>query len=190
MAKLGWLCLAACVLAGCSRPAAAPPAKETAPAVRITQFYATLPKLARGEKELLCYGVENAKNVWLSPPKRELSAALSRCIDVDPAETTTYTLTAEGPGGTVSQDVTVTLGAAKAKIIEVRISALDVKAGQPISICYKVANAKSVQIEPRTTPSSSPNCGIDNPKRTTTYTVTAIGAGGDQDQEHVTVKVH
>jgi hypothetical protein len=192
VATRAWVCVTAVVLAGCSRPPAAPPpSQETTAPARITQFYATLPQLARGEKELLCYGVENAKTVWLSPPRRELSAALSRCVDVDPTGTTTYTLTAEGPGGSVSKQVTVTLGAAKAKIIEVRVSALDVKAGNPVSICYKVANAKSVHIEPRTSPSStSPNCGIDNPKRTTTYTVTAVGAGGDQDQEHVTVKVH
>jgi hypothetical protein len=186
-----WLCAVACLATACSRPAAQPPPRQEAAPVRITEFYATLPQLARGEKELLCYGVENAKAVWLSPPRRELSAALSRCIDVDPAETTTYTLTAEGESGSTSRQVTVTLGPAKAKIIEVRVSSLDVKLGNPVSICYKVANAKSVRIEPHTAPSAnSPNCGIDNPKRTTTYTVTATGAGGDQDHERVTVKVH
>src|SRR4051812_578403 len=99
-------------LAGCSRPAPRPEPKAAAP-VRITQFYATAPRLARGEKGLLCYGVGNAKTVWLSPPRRELSAALSRCVDIDPAENTTYTLTAEGDGGNVHQDLTVTLGPAK-----------------------------------------------------------------------------
>jgi hypothetical protein len=190
VAQYRWAWFALGVVTSCSRPAPQPPPQAAAP-VRITQFYATLPQLARGEKELLCYGVENAKTVWLSPPRRELSAALSRCVDVEPAETTTYTLTAEGPSGTVSQQVTVTLGAAKAKIIEVRVSSLEVKAGNPVSICYKVANAKSVRIEPRIPPSAnSPGCGVDNPKRTTTYTVTATGASGDQDQERVTVKVH
>ena len=87
--------------------------------------------MARGEKGLVCYGVENAKTVWLSPPRRELSAALSRCVDVEPAETTTYTLTAEGDGGSVKQDVTVTLGAAKAKIIEVRVSSLERQSRRP-----------------------------------------------------------
>jgi len=189
VAKLIWAWLAVFAVS-CSRPAPPPPARETA-SVRITQFYATLPQLARGEKELLCYGVENAKSVWLSPPRQELSAALSRCVEVEPAETTTYTLTAEGASGKVAQQVTITLGAAKAKIIEVRVSSLDVKAGSPVSICYKVANAKSVRIEPRIPPSAnSANCGVDNPKRTTTYTVTATGASGDQDQERVTVKVH
>ncbi len=189
MAIRPWVGLAFCALAACSRPAAPPPAKTAPP--RITQFYATLPELPRGEKELLCYGVENAGTVWLEPPKRELSAALSRCVEVEPAQTTTYTLTAEGPQGRASQQVTVTLGPPKVKIIEVRVSSLDIKRGDPVSLCYVVANAKSVRIEPHTAPSQkSPSCGVDNPQRTTTYTVTAFGAAGDQDQERVTVKVH
>jgi hypothetical protein len=180
-----------CALSACSRPAPPPRAEQAAP-VKITQFYATTPQLPRGEKELLCYGVENAKTVWLSPPRRELSAALSRCVDVDPTETTTYTLTAEGEGGSsVKQEVTVTLGAAKVKIVEVQVSSLDVKHGDPISICYKVANAKSVRIEPAAgVPGAKPTCAVYHPDQTTTYTVTAHGAAGDQDQERVTVKVH
>ena len=46
---------------------------------------------ARGEKALVCYGVENARTVWLSPPRQELSAALSRCVEVSPEADTTYT---------------------------------------------------------------------------------------------------
>src|SRR4051794_3795654 len=160
-------------LAGCSRPAPRPEPKAAAP-VRITQFYATAPRLGKGEKGLLCYGVENAKTVWLSPPRRELSAALTRCVEIEPAATTTYTLTAEGAGGNVSQDVTVSLGPAKVHIVEVQVSSLEVKKGDPVSICYKVSNAKSVRIEGLTAPSSGmPNCAVDSPKRTTTYTVRA-----------------
>ena len=91
--------------AGCSRAQkpAAPSAKtaeeRARDLVRINQFYATIATLHPGEKELLCYGVENARAVWLSPPRRELSAAYSRCVEVTPAATTTYTLTAEGSDG-------------------------------------------------------------------------------------------
>jgi hypothetical protein len=185
---------AACLLAACSRPSPAPaPKSESLPAT-ITQFYASPPAIGRGEKTLLCYGVQNAKAVKLAPGNQTLSTALSRCIDVTPSETTTYTLTAEGDGPAAKQDVTVTVGAAKppgVKIVEVRVSTLDLKRGEALSICYKVSNAKSVHIEPSVPPSDvNPNCGIAHPDRTTTYTVTAVGASGDQDQERVTVKVH
>lgn len=185
--------IAALALTACSRPT--PPAAEPAKAPqstppRITQFYSTTPQLSRGEKGMVCYGVENAKSVWLTPPRQELSAALSRCVEVAPGETTTYTLTAEGAGGRTTKDLTVTVGAAKPRIIEVRVSALEVKRGTPVSICYKVENAASVRIEPALPPmQSNPNCGVANPDRTTTYTVTALGAGGARDQERVTVKV-
>jgi hypothetical protein len=186
------LLAAACLLSGCSRDPAPTPAAKTAP-VRITQFYASPAEVPRGEKTLLCYGVENAKAVWLAPPRRELSAALSRCVDVEPEATTTYTLTADGEGGPARQDVTVTIGKpaqARAKIIEVRVTSLSIKKGDVAGICYKVSNAKQVRIEPPTTPSEKdPNCGVVRPDRTTTYTVTATGAGGDRDQERVTIQV-
>jgi hypothetical protein len=185
----------ACLSAACSRAPESPATATTAAAPpKITQFYASPAEVPRGEKTLLCYGVENAKTVWLSPPRREVSAALSRCIDVEPAAATTYTLTAEGDGGSAKQDVTVTIGAAKpgsVKIKEVRVTSLSIKKGEAVSICYAVSNAASVRIEPATTPSGrDPHCGIAHPDRTTTYTVTATGAGGDRDQERVTVQVH
>jgi hypothetical protein len=181
--------LAACALGACSR-APVKPAPSVADGVRIINFYATAPQLARGEKELLCYGVENAKTVWLEPPRQELSAALSRCVEVEPRETTTYTLTAHDAGGKrATQQVTVTLGAAKAKIIEVKVSSLEIAKGDPVSICWKAQNAK-VKVAPLIAPQSAmPNCVVDAPKKTTTYTVTATGVGGDEDQEKVTVRV-
>jgi hypothetical protein len=183
---------ASCALCGCSRQPNPPVEKNLSatPPVRITQFYAANPQLSHGEKGLLCYGVENVKSVWLTPPRRELSVALSRCIDIEPAQTTTYTLTAEGDTGTAKQDVTVTIGPAKAHIVEVRVSSLDVKRGDPVSICYKAQNARNVRVEPALSPSQTPNCGIAHPAATTTYTVTATGPAGDQDHERVTVKVH
>jgi hypothetical protein len=74
--------------AGCSsaeKPAAPPPAK-TAEArapdpVRITQFYATAPTVHPREKALLCYGVEDARAVWLSPPRRYLGDVFHRVAD-------------------------------------------------------------------------------------------------------------
>jgi hypothetical protein len=181
---------AALVLAACSRPT--PPAPTVSnPPPRITQFYTTAPQLARGEKAMVCYGVENAKTVWLEPPRRELSAALARCVEIEPSGTTTYKLTAEGAGGSATKELTVTLGPPKPHIVEVRVSALDVARGTPVSVCYKVEHATSVKIEPplqRT--DTNPNCGVATPQRTTTYTVTALGAGGARDEEHVTVRVH
>ena len=130
-----------------SKAAASAPAPGEA--ARITQLYTTSAQVARGEKALVCYGVENAKTVWMEPPRQELSAALSRCVEVFPTADTTYKLTAEGPDGKqVTRELKVAVGAPRAKIVNVNVSALEVKAGELVSICYTVEHAKAVTIEP------------------------------------------
>jgi hypothetical protein len=187
----GRVAFACLLLTGCSSRPKTSKAPEAVPP-RITQFYATLPKLPKGEKELLCYGVENAKIVWLSPPRQELSAALSRCVEVTPKEDTTYTLTAEGDSGkTATLDVTVAMGGPRVHIIDVTVSSLHPKAGDQVSLCYRVQNAKAMRIEPVgfTAAGDSHGCTIVQPKATTTYTVIATGVDGDRDEQPVTIQV-
>ena len=185
--------LTAVALAGCSTPSnpkASSSAKAEA-ATRITQLYTTTPEVPRGEKGTVCYGVENAKKVWLSPPRRELTASLTRCVEVEPSGKTTYTLTAEGADGkTVSQELTLGAGAARVHIVNVDISAAEVPAGGLVRICYTADNAAAVTIEPghfRATERYA--CKVDQPQKTTTYVVRATGAGGDTDEEKVMIKV-
>ena len=170
-----------------ARPVTAPPDDA-----RITQFYATAPRVARGEKTLICYGVENASAVWLDPGHKELSAALSRCIEVTPTEDTNYVLSAQSPGGKpVSRELKIATGAARVRIVNVNISALEVKPGDLVSVCYTVENARDVSIEPlkHRRWGGAKGCATDTPRKSTTYTITATGAGGDTDQERVTVRV-
>lgn len=183
-------------LAACSNSANHPAPRKASetpiPPARITQFYATAPKLPAGEKSLLCYGVENAKAVWLSPPRQELSAALSRCVEVTPEATTKYTLTAAGNAGPpATQELTVTVGPARAHIEDVTVSSLWVKRGGAVSICFHARHAAAVNIAPLhfRAPNPAEGCAMDNPRKTTTYVVSASGAEGDRDTEHVTIKV-
>jgi hypothetical protein len=190
-----WITLATAgaVLAACSSPekragvSAAPPE-----GARITQFYSALAEVGRGEKTLLCYGVENAKAVWLEPPRHELSAALARCVEISPAANTTYKLTAQGADGkAVTRELKVKVGAARARIVNVTVSALEVKAGELVSLCYTVENARAVTVDPIgfRGGSEAKGCAKDQPGKSTTYTISAIGPAGDQDQERVTVQV-
>jgi hypothetical protein len=184
--------LAAAVETACSGPPAASKASPKAAEPRITQFYATEPNLAAGEKSLLCYGVENAKTVWLSPPRHELSAALTRCVEEAPTATTSYTLTAEGADGrSAKRELTITVGPARAHIVEVNVSSLKITRGTAVTICYTVENARTVSIDPlRFAAGAQPKgCTTDHPMKTTTYTVVVTGAGGTRDEEKVTVKV-
>jgi hypothetical protein len=76
--------------------------------VRILQFYASVGSLTKGDKALLCYGVENAKAVRISPMLQGVYPSPKRCVEIVPEHTTHYTLLAEGYDGKVAaQSVTL-----------------------------------------------------------------------------------
>ena len=77
------------------------PMGASAGPVRILRFYATVGSLSPGETAQLCYSVENAKVVRISPMQTS-SPSQNRCLDVVPEHTTHYTLLAEGYDGMVA----------------------------------------------------------------------------------------
>ena len=70
--------------------------------VRILRFYATVGVVLNGEPAELCYGVENAKSVRMSPPIAKLFPSSRRCLEVVPEHTTHYTILAEGYDGKIA----------------------------------------------------------------------------------------
>lgn len=77
-------------------------------ALAIQTFYAIPAEIRRGQSVQLCYGVANAKTVTLEPQSNPVWPSYSRCVDVAPAKTTTYTLTiSDASGNTKSQSLTV-----------------------------------------------------------------------------------
>jgi hypothetical protein len=70
--------------------------------VRILQFYASVGAITMGDKASLCYGVENAKSVRISPSVSEVYPSLNHCIEIVPQHTTHYTILAEGFDGRVA----------------------------------------------------------------------------------------
>lgn len=77
-------------------------------ALAIQSFYVSPGIVHRGESAQLCYGVANAKTITLDPPVARVWPSYSRCFDVTPSKTTTYTLTITGPTGD-SQSASVVL---------------------------------------------------------------------------------
>src|SRR5437868_11872895 len=78
------------------------PASTKPGPVRILQFYASVGTLAPGERALLCYGVENAKAVHISPALQGVYPTHRHCLEIVPEHTTHYTLQAVGYDGTVA----------------------------------------------------------------------------------------
>jgi hypothetical protein len=70
--------------------------------VRILQFYASAGSVTPGEKAKLCYGVENARAVRISPAVSEVYPSPSRCLEIVPERTTHYMILAEGFDGAVA----------------------------------------------------------------------------------------
>jgi hypothetical protein len=74
----------------------------------IQNFYASPGEIRRGETVQLCYGVANAKTVKLEPQSSPVWPSYSRCVDVTPTKSTTYTLTiADAAGNTRTQSLDV-----------------------------------------------------------------------------------
>jgi hypothetical protein len=70
--------------------------------VRILQFYASVGSVVMGQKAQLCYGVENAKTVRISPPVSDTYPSSNRCLEINPDRTTHYMILAEGFDGRVA----------------------------------------------------------------------------------------
>ena len=77
------------------------PAGQSGP-VRILRFYASTGILTAGETARICYSVENAKSVRISPMIEEAYPFPNHCLEIEPEHTTHYTLLAEGYDGAVA----------------------------------------------------------------------------------------
>ncbi len=188
--------LAAATSVGCAHSDRATPdanRTKTQDPVRITQFYATKPVLARGEDALLCYGVENATEVRLTPEVESIRPALVRCITISPTKTTTFTLVAQDRSAkTTSQSVTVKVTEPPPRFTDLSISANEVSAGEVIAFCFKAADAVAVRGKPgyfQHGGSPRSDCLMNQPRHTTSYRITITGAGGQTDDATITVRV-
>jgi hypothetical protein len=67
----------------------------------------------------------------------------------------------------------------------------EIRRGQSVQLCYGVANAKSVKLEPQSNPvwPSYSRCVDDTPAKTTTYTLTIADAAGNTKSQSLTVQV-
>jgi peptidoglycan-associated lipoprotein len=114
--KISYLAVGFCFLlfaAACSKkvatlppPPPPPTTKESAPPPPkplISSFTASPSAIERGQSSTLRWSVENATNVTIQPGIGSVQSGGNR--QIYPGSTTTYTLTAKGPGGT-AEDIT------------------------------------------------------------------------------------
>jgi hypothetical protein len=189
------------ILSGCGSSGPPPSDKpaQTAPLPpKIANFYAAPAIIENGQPAQLCYSVESTTKLTLDPPVDRVWPALTRCLEIKPSKTTTYTLTAENSAGTKvtatteAKVVAATVKTAAVKIDNVSAPPGTIQPGQGFQFCVHAANAKDWKLSSGqwfAPPESTGGCVTDHPTKTTVYIVTAIGASGDTDTTRVTATV-
>jgi hypothetical protein len=162
-------------------------------AARIVQFYAREAEIVEGERDLVCYGVENARSVKLDPPVETVVPALVRCFFVEPKWDTSYTLFAEGSDGSRDEATfAIRVRPAPPLFRMMAVSDKAIPAGEVVTVCYGVEHATGVVLHPigwRLPASGSKNCVRFYPKATTDFTLVASGAAGLEARERFRVAV-
>ena len=133
-----------------------------------------------GESATLTWTTELATSCTIEPDLDTLppigAVALNGSIAVSPGRTTTYTLTATGPGGETRRTIPVTYIRPTATIYA-NPEHLDTS-GQSTTLTWVFANADTCMIEPGIGEVQPGESLVVTPQATTTYTITATGPGG------------
>jgi len=158
--------------------------------IRILQFSANPASIQGGQVSTLTWVVENATTVTISPGIGSVDAR-SGSTAVTPNATTTYTLTATGPTGTVNSSVTVVVGAittGNPQIIRFEANPVSIAPGQSSVLSWTTTGASTVTISGVGSVALNGSTTV-TPAATTTYTLTATSADGKSVTAPVTVIV-
>lgn len=144
--------------------------------------------LIAGQSGKLCYGVSGVSWAQIEPGFGRLPLVQNRCFPITPKQSTTYTLTAEGPGGTVQRQASVAVirRVPAPRVVSFKARPERVYPGAEFAradLCYEVTDATDAQIDRDVgrvpLPAAQERCvSIFIPSQTTTYTLTAFGPGG------------
>ena len=148
-------------------------------------FLADPESIHSGESSVLTWTTTNADSVSIDQGIGDVPENGS--VTVSPTETKTYTITATGPGGTVTDNVTVTV--IHPPTVNISANPEIIQVGESFTLTWSSTNADTCAIEP----------GIGNvdlngsmevtPTETITYIITATGPGGTAS-DSVTVTVN
>ena len=157
---------------------------------QINAFTAVPSVITSGQSSQVCWQVTNATSISITGIGSNLSA--NACSAVSPSATTTYTLTATNPSGSVSGNVTVSVG--QLQILSFTATPpWSPVTGSPITLSWTTQGATSVVLVGGNLPAQS-NLNVNgsvtiNQKFDETYTLTAYGPGGQTVSASISVAV-
>ena len=158
-----------------------------AAAVAIDFFIANPSTIQIGQASTLQYKVQNATTVTISSIGTVNPSNGS--LPVSPTVTTTYTLTASNGTSTQTATAVVTVTNPQVQILACTATPMNIMQGESATIVYATVNATSVSVN-NGVGSVQPNGSfVVSPTATTSYVLTAMGAGGSTASCNVTVQV-
>jgi hypothetical protein len=153
---------------------------------QIIRFSAAPQNIVAGQPATLFWVVQNAASVSIDNGIGTVSLGGSQ--DVTPTATTTYTLTATNPAGSVTSQVKINVSPA------VKITSFTATpnpspaAGSPVALACNATGSTTITLNGQATSGTSATQTV-SPQATTTYTCIASGTGGGVDQQSLTVSV-
>ena len=156
--------------------------------VQITSFTASPPNIDAGQTATLSWTVAGATSVSISPGIGNVNPQTGS-TQVSPQQTTTYTLNANGPGGSVNATAIVSVGGgAPPQIIRFEASPLTIQPGQQSTLSWSTNSASQVAISGIGAVTANGSTTV-SPQQTTTYTLSVTGTNGQTVTAPVTVTV-
>lgn len=160
----------------------------------VLSFTADTAEIQAGKSAVLKWETQGATDVSIDGLGNISGASGSR--SVSPSTTTTYSLIANGPGGkSPAQKVTIKVAAAavaavaKPAIVNFELGSETVQAGEKVKLIWSTQNADSVTIDPDIGTVKASGSTTVSPSKTTTYTLTAKGPGGEVKSSPQTLTV-
>ena len=162
---------------------------KTSPTATLT---ATPASIMPGQSANLTWITTNATSATIDNGVGAVTPVLAGSVTVKPTATTTYTITANGPGGTATAQATVTVtGPPPVPTATLTASPTSITSGQTAVLTYATTDATMATIDNGVGPLKPVSGGTVTvqPSKTTTYTLTASGPGGNASaQATVTVQ--
>jgi hypothetical protein len=156
---------------------------------RITSFVANPASIATGQSTTLSWSIDNATSASITPGPGTVDAHTGS-VAVSPTQTTTYTLTATGPTGQVTQQVTVTVGSgAGPQVLRFEASPLNIQPGQSSTLSWTTNGGSSVTIDNGIGTVAANGSTSVSPNATTKYTLTVTSADGRSVTSPITITV-
>jgi RHS repeat-associated protein len=149
-------------------------------------FNAVPKSIALGDSSTLGWSTKNVDSCTIEPGIG--SVDVDGSFKVSPTETTTYTLTATGPGGSLSVDETVTVAYPPPEV-SFGADKTTIEIGQSTTLSWISKYAASCAIAPGIGNVERNGSMLVAPTETTTYTITAASPGGNTT-DSVTVTVN